>query len=352
MKCAFERECATASPSQVDNVEPERRARPPVGTIGGAATGIPDVPISNVSIPARRNGHRRRPCTRAPRRASAQCGTDAAVGVQTLSARVPAAQMRAIAVPDVWPCGRARARGEPRRYRTPPFDIRDRTIRRNMPHMPRATCIPHVERRRNLAPRACATPGNTARDIAATTYAVDRLEHTGARLWRARRVRPATRSSESPNARDKHAGRVEASARLGRDRLASAQAAHIRAHRTCRARPVTTGSTRPVPRAVRAGRCDGSAPRSRNSNRSRNSTSPTTRRARRASCSRRRASSRRGTCARTPSNRHRIAPPVLRRRVRGSATASATTGRITRCARTRRRRNSARERATTKPSPS
>ncbi|KGY04931.1 hypothetical protein Y023_1557 [Burkholderia pseudomallei A79D] len=152
MKCAFERECATASPSQVDNVEPERRARPPVGTIGGASTGIPDVPISNVSIPARRNGHRRRPCTRAPRRASAQCGTDAAVGVQTLSARVPAAQMRAIAVPDVWPCGRARARGGPRRYRTPPFDIRDRTIRRNMPHMPRATCIPHVERRRNLAP--------------------------------------------------------------------------------------------------------------------------------------------------------------------------------------------------------
>ncbi|KGC94680.1 hemolysin III domain protein [Burkholderia pseudomallei] len=107
MKCAFERECATASPSQVDNVEPERRARPPVGTIGGASTGIPDVPISNMSIPARRNGHRRRPCTRAPRRASAQCGTDAAVGVQTLSARVPAAQMRAIAVPDVWPCGRA-----------------------------------------------------------------------------------------------------------------------------------------------------------------------------------------------------------------------------------------------------
>lgn len=150
MKCAFERECATASPSQVDNVEPERRARPPIGTIGGASTGIPDVPISNVSIPARRNGHRRRPCTRAPRRASAQCGTDAAVGVQTLSARVPAAQMRAIAVPDVWPCGRAR--GEPRRYRTPPFNIRDRTIRRNMPHMPRATCIPHVERRRNLAP--------------------------------------------------------------------------------------------------------------------------------------------------------------------------------------------------------
>ncbi|ALJ75268.1 hypothetical protein TR70_6198 [Burkholderia pseudomallei] len=40
----------------------------------------------------------------------------------------------------------------PRRYRTPPLGIRDRTIRRNMPHMPRATCIPHVERRRNLAP--------------------------------------------------------------------------------------------------------------------------------------------------------------------------------------------------------
>lgn len=48
---------------------------PPIGTIGGASTGIPDVPISNVSIPARRNGHRRRPCTRAPHRASAQCGS-------------------------------------------------------------------------------------------------------------------------------------------------------------------------------------------------------------------------------------------------------------------------------------